>query len=122
MIRRIGIVRERGISLRIRISNALNVCGGKAERLTTDGRCVREWDAVLSNAGLTGDDVGVFVHDDDKWSAETVKRWGVIYLGIFEQLLRGMSGARLRRVGHEANITWKSGGCRRGSRPKEGLK
>ena len=121
MIRRIGIVRERGISLRIRIANALNVCGSKAERLTTDGRCVREWDGVFSKAGLTGDDVGVFVHDDEG-SAETVKRWGVIYLGNFEQLLRGMSGARLRRVGHEANITWKSGVCRRGSRPKEGLK
>jgi hypothetical protein len=65
MIRRIGIVRERGISLRIRITNALNVCGGKAERMTTDGRCVREWDGVLSKAGLTGDNVGVFAHDDE---------------------------------------------------------
>ncbi|KAH9996313.1 hypothetical protein BJV77DRAFT_960698 [Russula vinacea] len=35
---------------------------------------------------------------------ETVQRWGWLYLGKFQQLLRGMSGARLRRVGHEANI------------------
>ena len=46
MIHCIGLW-ERGISLRIKIANALNVCEGKAERMMTDGRCVREWDGVL---------------------------------------------------------------------------
>jgi hypothetical protein len=31
-------------------------------------------------------------------------RWGSKHLGNFEQLLRGMSGGRLQRVCHEANI------------------
>jgi hypothetical protein len=73
MIRRIGIVRETGISLRIRIANALNVCGGKAERLATDGRCVRERDGVLSRAGMMGRNVGLFAHDDETRSA--LQRW-----------------------------------------------
>jgi hypothetical protein len=62
MIRRTGIVREIGISLRIRIANALNVIGGKAERLATDGRCVREWNGVLSKVRMN---VGVFGHNDE---------------------------------------------------------
>ena len=33
-----------------------------------------------------------------------IRRWGSKYLGNIGQLLRGMSGARLRRVCHEANI------------------
>ena len=33
-----------------------------------------------------------------------IRRWGSKHLGNFEQLLRGMSGARLGRVCHEANI------------------
>jgi len=33
-----------------------------------------------------------------------IRRWGSKHLGIFEEFLRGMSGARLRRVCHEANI------------------
>ena len=33
-----------------------------------------------------------------------IRRWGSEHLGNIEQLLRGMSGARLRRVCHEANI------------------
>jgi hypothetical protein len=33
-----------------------------------------------------------------------IRRWGSKHLGTFEQLLRGMPGARLRRVCHEANI------------------
>jgi hypothetical protein len=32
------------------------------------------------------------------------RRWGSKHLGNIEQLLRVMSGARLRRVCHEANI------------------
>jgi len=32
------------------------------------------------------------------------RRWGLKHLGNLEQLLRGMSGARLGRVCHEANI------------------
>jgi hypothetical protein len=69
MIRRIGIVRETGIGLGIRIANVLNVCGGKAERLATDGRCVREWDGVPFNAGMTSKNVGVFAHNDKTRSA-----------------------------------------------------
>lgn len=65
MIRRTGIVREIGISLRIRIANALNVSGGKAERLATDGRCVREWNGVLSNIRMASRNVGVFAHSDE---------------------------------------------------------
>jgi hypothetical protein len=65
MIRRTGIVREIGISLRIRIANALNVSGGKAERLATDGRCVREWNGVLSNVRIGSRNVGVFSHSDE---------------------------------------------------------
>ena len=38
------------------------------------------------------------------WSAEMIRRWGSKHLGNIEQLLRGMSGARLQRVCHEANI------------------
>ncbi len=34
-----------------------------------------------------------------------IRRWGSKHLGNIEQLLRGMSGARLQRVCHEAN-TW----------------
>lgn len=64
MIRRTGIVRVIGICLRIRIANALDVIGGKAERLATDGRCVREWNGVLSEVGL-GRNVWVFAHDDE---------------------------------------------------------
>ena len=63
MIRRTGIVREIGIGLRIRIANALDVIGGKAERLATDGRCVREWDGVLPKVGSRN--VGVFAHNDE---------------------------------------------------------
>ena len=33
-----------------------------------------------------------------------IRRWGSKCLGNIEQLLRGISGARLRRVCHEANI------------------
>lgn len=33
-----------------------------------------------------------------------IRRWGSKNLGNIEQLLRGMLGARLRRVCHEANI------------------
>ena len=33
-----------------------------------------------------------------------IRRWGSKHLGNIEQFLRGMSGARLRRVCHEANI------------------
>jgi len=58
-------VREIGISLRIRIANALNVSGGKAERLSTDGRCVREWDGILSKVRMTSRNVGVFAHNDE---------------------------------------------------------
>lgn len=66
MIRRTGIVREIGISLRIRIANALDVSGGKAERLATDGRCVREWNGVLSNnIRMASRNVGVFAHSDE---------------------------------------------------------
>jgi hypothetical protein len=65
MIRRIGIVRETGISLRIRITDALNVSGGKAERLAADGRCVRERDGVLSRVSMTSGNVGVFAHNDE---------------------------------------------------------
>jgi hypothetical protein len=65
MIRRTGIVREIGISLRIRIANVLNVSGGKAERLATDGRCLREWDGVLSGVRLGSRNVGVFAHNDE---------------------------------------------------------
>ena len=65
MIRRTGIVREIGISLRIRIANAFNVSGGKAERLATDGRCVREWNGVLSKVRRGSRNVGVFAHDDE---------------------------------------------------------
>ena len=65
MIRRAGIVREIGIGLRIRIANALNVSGGKAERLATDGRCMREWDGVLSKVRLVSRNVGVFAHSDE---------------------------------------------------------
>jgi hypothetical protein len=64
MIRRTGIVREIGIGLRIRIANALDVIGGKAERLATDGRCVREWNGVLSEVRVSRN-VGVFAHDDE---------------------------------------------------------
>jgi hypothetical protein len=64
MIGRTRIVREIGIGLRIRIANALNVIGGKAERLATDGRCVREWNGVLSKVRLSRN-VGVFGHDDE---------------------------------------------------------
>ena len=55
------------------------------------GERVRAWGSSLM---MTGREV----------LAETVQRWGWLYLGKFQQLLRGMSGARLRRVGHEANI------------------
>jgi hypothetical protein len=65
MIRRTGIVREIGISLRIRIANALNIIGSKAERLATDGRCVREWNGVLSKVRMTSRNVGVLVHNDE---------------------------------------------------------
>jgi len=70
MIRRTGIVREIGISLRIRIADALNVIGGKAERLATDGRCVREWDGVLSEVRMTSRNVGVFAHNDETRSGQ----------------------------------------------------
>jgi hypothetical protein len=72
MICRTGIVREIGISLRIRIANALNVSGGKAERLATDGRCVREWNGVLSKVRV-GRNVGVFTHDDE--TRRGLQRW-----------------------------------------------
>jgi hypothetical protein len=65
MIRRTGIVREISIGLRIRIANALDVIGGKAERLATDGRCMREWDGVLSKVRLVSRNVGVFAHSDE---------------------------------------------------------
>ena len=65
MIRCTGIVREIGIRLRIRIANDLNISGGKAERLATDGRCVREWNGVLSKVRLGSRNVGVFAHNDE---------------------------------------------------------
>jgi hypothetical protein len=70
MIRRTGIVREIGISLRIRIANALHVSGGEAERLATDGRCVREWNGVLSMVRMVSWNVGVFAHDDEARSGQ----------------------------------------------------
>lgn len=33
-----------------------------------------------------------------------IRRWGSKHLGNFEEFLRVLSGARLRRVCHEANI------------------
>jgi hypothetical protein len=119
MIRRTGIVRKIGISLRIRIANALNISGGKAERLVavTDGRCVREWNGVLSRVRMGSRSVGVFAHDDETRS-DLQRRYdvGVRNTWNIEQLLRGMSGARLRRVCHEANFLRSQ---RRGSRLKE---
>jgi len=70
MIRRTGIVREIGIGLRIRIANALDVIGGKAERLATDGRCVREWNGVLSKVRIVSGNGGVFAHDDETRSGQ----------------------------------------------------
>jgi hypothetical protein len=58
MIRCVWVVREVGIGVRIGITEALNICRGKAERLATDGRCVREWDGVLFETGVTGTSVG----------------------------------------------------------------
>ena len=119
---RIRVVREVGISLRIGIANALDIRRSKAKRLATDGRCVGERDSVLPKTGVTGTNVQLFAHYNErkKDSAEMVRRWGSNHLGKFEQFLRGMEGVWRRRVCHEAEgLLEKSGGCRRESRLTE---
>ena len=83
LMRRTGIVREVGVSLRVGIAKALDVRRGEAERLATDGRCVGEWDGVLPKTGVTGTNVQLFAHNDDGRSI--LQRWydvgGSNYLG-----------------------------------------
>jgi hypothetical protein len=80
---RIGIVREVGVSLRVGIAKALDIRRCEAERLTTDGRCVGEWDGVLLQTGVTGTNVQLFAHNEDARSI--LQRWydvgGSNYLG-----------------------------------------
>jgi len=107
-------VREVGISLRIGIAKALNIGRTEAKRLKTDGRCVREWDRIFPEAGVTSTNVDHFAHNEERrrFLQRRCSVGGLIHLGTMEQLLRGMAGARLRRVCHEAKHPWKAGGCR----------
>jgi len=72
-------VREAVISLRIGIAKALDIGRAEAKRLATDGRCVGEWDRVLTMAGVTSTNVQRFAHNDEceKYSAERGTTLGV---------------------------------------------
>jgi hypothetical protein len=63
----VGVVGQAVIRLKIGIANALKICRSEAERLATDGRrSAREGDGVPSETRVTGANVELFVHSDER--------------------------------------------------------